>query len=611
MPRVTPAVDAAATGVRVAADRPGWSRRAAWAAGGLILAGVLLHAGALRWGFMYDDYPHQFVLRGLAAATPLSRWDLYDFGPQPGSAGLAPWRIDIWWADPDFKVRFFRPVTSASLVLDHALYGAWAPGYHLTSLLLFGALLLLVLRLCRRLGLTAAASLWGLAFVALDDVHTLPVEWIASRNTLLAALFSVATVLAAERCERTRRRWALLPVAVLFALACGSKESGLAAVGLVVLHRLVSPPPAARSLTARLRHAARCPAVRLLAALAAAYLGYYVAAGYGARSDVYPTPWADGRAYLARLAALLPLGTAGLALGVPLDLVAAQPALLWGAAAAAALVCVVLGLAYARVAGFPPAAQFGAGWILICLLVESGGELSVRLLSGAGIGAGLLYGLLLDALRPRLRPGAVRQRGRLALAAVLLAAGPAAGVWGALLTGRLLAGLAAHDHQAIVAAPLGGAPSAPRDVLLLNTPSELLGLTFAPTWNVHRRSAATFVLPLQLGGRGLRLTRLDDRTMLLTSTGTPLATGRIERIFRYRRAPRVGDTFAARGLRVRVVAVDAGGVRTARLEFDRPPEDAAYTWLAFRAGGFERVNPPPVPESLELPEVPRATWYAP
>ena len=69
-------------------------------------------------------------------------WRLYDFSfwtatsAAQQAGGLAP-----WWVSPDFKTSFFRPVTSLSLLLDYRLYGGWAPGYHVTSLALFGVLL--------------------------------------------------------------------------------------------------------------------------------------------------------------------------------------------------------------------------------------------------------------------------------------------------------------------------------------------------------------------------------------------------------------------------------------------------------------------------------------
>jgi len=215
---------------------PGERGRTAVFAGLIIFAGVALHAGSLASGFFYDDYLHQYVLRGYESATRLKPWSLYDFldGRDVGSADL---RIYIWWMDPTFKARFLRPVTSMSIWLDHKLFGDWAPGYHLTSLLLFALLLLVAFRLYRDLGAPAGAALWALAFLALEDNHVLPVEWIANRNSLLSALFVAVTMMAVHRSHISPHRWGYVALAAIgFVLALGAKESGIMVFPLTVLY---------------------------------------------------------------------------------------------------------------------------------------------------------------------------------------------------------------------------------------------------------------------------------------------------------------------------------------------------------------------------------------
>lgn len=569
-----------------------------------------MHAGSLRWGFAFDDYPHQYVLRGLAGDR-LPVWNLYDFSP-PAARELQAWNFDVWWAGPEFKVRFFRPVASLSLWLDHALFGDWAAGYHLTSLALFAVFLGLVLALYRRIGLSSSATVFALLLVAVEDAHTLPAEWLANRNTLLADIFIVATVLLVARQQRTRRPVWLAASGLAFLLACGSKESGLAALPITALYLLLWPVDA-DSAAGRARVAAmlRCPAIWLLGALAVLFLSVYIAGGYGAHSEVYPVPWRDPGVFAARLGPLLPLAAAALFFGLPLDLVAIAPQTLWPVTALATLALAAAGSAYVRIVRTTPRVLFGLGWLVLALIVESGGDYSARLLSGAAIGAGILFGELVAALGPGAELRARRQWGRIALAAVLFLGGPVSSIVQSLGGSTNLSRLADHDRRAIATAPIDRAAPPPRYIFLLNSPSSLLALSFASTWSVLNDDRDTVVLPLQLGWRPLRVAREDPRTLLVTSLGTPLTDNRIERIFHDRRRPSTGDSFAALAFTATVVEAEPAGVRSARLVFDRPLDDPSYLFLAFRNGRFERVAPPAPGETVTFPEVPRLAWYVP
>ena len=98
----------------------------------IILLGVVLHLPSLGIGFYVDDYLHQLVLRGEAPMHPLALYDfgeLADWTDREGDVGSFP-----WWSTPDWKARFFRPLSSATIWLDHAIFGDFALGYQLVSL---------------------------------------------------------------------------------------------------------------------------------------------------------------------------------------------------------------------------------------------------------------------------------------------------------------------------------------------------------------------------------------------------------------------------------------------------------------------------------------------
>src|SRR5262245_51932476 len=114
-------------------------RRAWWTRPGvvalLLAALALLHAPSLGWGFFADDFGQRLVLEHPDEHPTMRPWSLYDFG-DPNSPGVREDALFPWWTESDWRGRFFRPLTSLSLWLDHVVWGRFAPGHHLTNLAL-------------------------------------------------------------------------------------------------------------------------------------------------------------------------------------------------------------------------------------------------------------------------------------------------------------------------------------------------------------------------------------------------------------------------------------------------------------------------------------------
>jgi hypothetical protein len=202
-----------------------------------------------------DDLAHQSFLQAKLAGGLEHRawWDMFrlvDGDPErlrvQRSSGLVP-----WWTHLELEVAFLRPVTVISHYLD-----AWAwPDrpvlMHLHSLLIYGGVCLLVVRLFEALpiattggggesqpGPARAVSFVlaaGLIF-AVDYSHADPVAWVAQRNALLATGFGVLAMLWHHR-WRSRGAWpfAVASVAALV-LSLLSGELGVSTVALVVAY---------------------------------------------------------------------------------------------------------------------------------------------------------------------------------------------------------------------------------------------------------------------------------------------------------------------------------------------------------------------------------------
>lgn len=80
----------------------------------VLLAGLLVHLPYIDNGFTYQD--HGDIEAG-RAVRPLSSIHHTLFEP---------------WGD----TAYYRPLVTAAHSLDHALWGLWAPGYHVTNLAL-------------------------------------------------------------------------------------------------------------------------------------------------------------------------------------------------------------------------------------------------------------------------------------------------------------------------------------------------------------------------------------------------------------------------------------------------------------------------------------------
>jgi tetratricopeptide (TPR) repeat protein len=156
----------------------------------------------------------------------------------------------------------YRPVTILSYALEQKLTGRPSPLVsHLVNVLLHVLAALALAALARRIGGSrGAAVIAGLLF-ALHPVLTEAVANVVGRAEILAALFTLAALLAhtatgiwnpagAAPTAGTAgsRRLASWGAAAFLFLALGSKETAIAGVGLLVVQELLFRPPSAGKL---------------------------------------------------------------------------------------------------------------------------------------------------------------------------------------------------------------------------------------------------------------------------------------------------------------------------------------------------------------------------
>lgn len=564
---------------------------ARWPVALVVALGVLLHAPALGWGFFGDDFALVLRLERPGQGVAQRASSLFDFGGTPRQPGDEADSIRLpWWVAQDWRVRFFRPLTGLTHAMDHALWGRNAALHHATSLALHAVLLILLHGLYRAAGLTRSVALWALGVFALEDGSILPVAWIANRNTLIEALFSVSAVLVLLRGLPSPSRSRIAASLALAGLACLGKESGV--VTFAALAILLGVEARRRGDSAAQRRAV----FGALGAVAAAlgYVGFLMAAGYGTSSLFYLMPWSQPLEFARRALLMIALSAQGALGPFSIDVPLYFPALLVPWIAIGLLLGWPVAGAVLRSERCLPRAAFFATWGLLALLPQAGTLPSDRLLFVPMIGFAPWIGAF---ARRAIEPAPWRRRGLPVLIAIC------ALPWsGLLLLGRTA--WFARITEVVRAATLSA--EVPRDgtrcdAIVLQSGSTLSMLAADPAWIFLTSADAVRFHPVQAGRRALRLTTVDERTFDVESLEGPLLDTPFEEVFLSRE-----DSFhpkeirRGRGFRVEIRSLDRDRPRAIRITLDEPIASPRWRFLIWREGAFRGIDLPRAGGSLVL-----------
>jgi hypothetical protein len=311
-----------------------------WPRRGVTLAyacGVVLSLPSLAVPLFGDDFLQRLVLEGSVPMLGLDATTLYDFS-RGGTAPLIEHGFVPWFTHPDASFRFFRPLGSLSIALDHALFGRSALPSHAVNVALFLGTLWLVTALFRRLLPPARAGLAAFLF-AVAGGHMLNLDWVAGRHGPVAGLFGALALLlhvtARQTNDTPRRAPAQLGSWIALLLGLLTSETTLAAFAFIAAYELLARegPFVKRALGCAPYGAA-----------ALGYVALYSALGYGIEhSALYLSPLSDPIAYLSGAVTRLPVLLGEMAI--------ALPAFLWGWSEAARPVLALLGLAASALVG--------------------------------------------------------------------------------------------------------------------------------------------------------------------------------------------------------------------------------------------------------------------
>ncbi len=575
-----------------------------------IVLALLLAAPALGVGPMGDDYMLMArVDSGLRvpgfAYAPL---DLFTFasGDPAQRAALREEGVFGWWMAPDFRMAFWRPLSSLTHVVDHRLWPRSSVLAHVHSLAWFAGLLAVLLGLYRRFHTPWLAHL-ALLLYAVDDARGWVLAWTANRNALVAAALAFAALLAHDRSRRDAWRPGAWLAPALFAAALLGGEASLGVAGYFLAHALFVDSGPLRRRLARLWP---------YAALSVAWLVAYKALGYGTTGGgMYLNPLDEPIDYLRAAVERLPvLLAAQFGLGVAdAWLVLPASARLAGWTLALAWL-VLLGAVVAPVWRRSPACRFWTTGAVLSLPPVCATFAMDRLLVFAGVGAMAVVAQVFaewlagDALavqsgvRRRLTSGVVVLFAvfHLVLAPLLLPLRVWAVGFVARMGSRLATSIPADES-------VRG-----KTLVILSSSAEF---TTFPPWMERQvreipRPGRMRVLATCLGR--LEVSRTDAKTLRVRPEHGFMDHDAL-RIVRGRSRPfRSGDEVVLSDLLVRVRAVTTDGrPAEADFTFGVPLSDPSLVWTRLQAGGaLVPWSPPAVGESLTLPAIAPAVTSA-
>jgi hypothetical protein len=548
-----------------------------------VVLALLLVSPCLGVGPAADDYMHMARVdpRLHAPGFAYAPLDLFTFvsGDAAQRRVLREEGVFGWWMAPDFRMSFWRPLSSLTHVLDHVLWPRSFVLAHAQSMLWFAALLAVLAVLYRRLHVPWVANL-ALLLYALDDARGWVLGWVANRNVLVAATLAFAALALHDRARRDGWRPGLWLAPALFALGLLGGEAALGLTGYLFAHALfMDSGPLARRL-ARLWP---------YAALSVAWLAAYKALGYGTSGGgMYLNPLDEPAAYLGATATRLPvLAAAQVGLGIADAWVALPPSARLvasvGAMVSLAAFAAVLAPLWRRL----PACRFWALGAVLSLLPVCATYPMERLLVFAGVGGmGTVALVLADWLEGGLALLA-RPRRLFATAVVLGLVVVHVVLAPLLLPARvLLFGFLGRMGDRLEASIPRDASVRGRSLVILSSAAEM---TTFPPWMQRQvsgepRPARMRVLASCFSK--VSVSRPDATTLRVRPEKGFLDNEWLRMVRGASRPFRPGEEVALSDMRIRVREVTADGrPAEADFKFGVPLEDRSLLWTRLRAGG--------------------------
>lgn len=200
----------------------------------LILIGLALVLPSLGAGLFADDFLHMILANEIQLVQQpdnLSLFHLFSFIDSNPARRLQLFGYSIipWWVSQDFTLLFFRPLSELTHIIDYRWLTSHIWLMHLHSIAWYGAMLYLLARFYRAFCPERHLAILAFLFFIADATHGFTVGWLANRNAIIAAVFSLAAILLHHHYRETGKT-AFLPLS----LTCITASFLSAETGIVV-----------------------------------------------------------------------------------------------------------------------------------------------------------------------------------------------------------------------------------------------------------------------------------------------------------------------------------------------------------------------------------------
>jgi hypothetical protein len=182
--------------------------------------------------FMADDFMQLGILEGVSPCTWLGPMNVYTLadGDPAHMRTLKDTGAFQWFWDPEFKAKFFRPLSSVLLIIDHAIFGLNPIGYSLHNILWFASLIIAAGFLMQR-AVPGRISSLAIVIFSISGIHWYVVYWTAARHIVVAASIGLWSLLAyAKWREQGWKKGRFISIiGILFSLLAGEAALGVLA----------------------------------------------------------------------------------------------------------------------------------------------------------------------------------------------------------------------------------------------------------------------------------------------------------------------------------------------------------------------------------------------
>jgi len=562
-----------------------------------IAIGVVLNLPSVPSGWHLDDLLHRahFLEVGPLMDSSDMTNRMFDFlSGDPGDiAALKEIGVMPWWAYDEIRIRFWRPLSSFTHVVDYALWPNSGALMHLQNLAWLALLLSATSMLYRRLMVVPLVAGLASLLYALDDAHGLPTGFLANRNALVATALGVLSVVWLDRWRRdgwSPGAW-LSPTA--FGLALLGGESGIGAAPYLLGYAIfLESKSGARRLSSIVPHAV----------VGVVWLVVYKVSGYGTYgSGFYLDPVGQTGEWLSHFFIRAPLLLLGQWFLPPSSFAFAwSPSQAMGVAGFGVVVLAFILTLVWPILKRDPVARFLAFGMLLSVVPITAGFPHDRLLFFVGVGAMGLLAMLLHRLFDREQsPTLGRSIGWvLVLVHVFVAA---------FLQIVMTTAMAAQEP--IYAGPARSLPDDAalerQKLIVVNPPSFFYGQYDMLVRRFDGRPAPQSLLMMAPGITNLTITRASETTLSIDAEDGFLMSA-FDDVYRGRSFPVPRDyRLELEDVKIAVVGfTDDGRPRSVRFAFNRPLEDDSYRFVRYEAGTYLPFNLPPIGGTHILGAVP-------